>query len=54
LFSPSEFQHTACDDVLEADIEGCIGMRSEGVSILADDVFGLAVLIADRVLDLCE
>jgi hypothetical protein len=50
LYWSSGFQLTACDDVLEADIKGCIGVGSEGISVLADDIFGLAVFVANRVL----
>lgn len=41
-----------CNDILEAYIEGGIGVRSEGIAIWSYDVFGLAVFVSNRVLDL--
>lgn len=40
------------DDVLEADVEGRVGVRGEGVAILANYVLGPTVVVADGVLDL--
>lgn len=43
---------TSSNNVFKADVESRVGVRGERVSILADDVLGLAVLVADCVFDL--
>jgi hypothetical protein len=45
-------RRTACDDALEAHVEGGVGVRREGVSVLAVDIFGLVVVVAHRIADL--
>lgn len=42
----------ANEDIFEADIEGAVGVRSEGMPRFAYDVFGFGVIVAYRVLDL--
>lgn len=39
-------------DVLEADVEGCVGVGVEGVALLADDVARAAVIVAYGILNL--
>ena len=41
-------------DILEADIEGAVGVGGEGVAIFAGDVAGAAVVVAQGVEDLNE
>jgi hypothetical protein len=43
---------TASDDVLEADVEGGVGVRGECVAILANNVLGLVVIVAHGIADL--
>jgi len=39
-------------DVLEADVEGAVGVRGEGVSGFAGDVARAGIVVAYRVFDL--
>lgn len=39
-------------DVLEADVESCVGVGVEGVALLADDVARAAVIVAYGILNL--
>jgi hypothetical protein len=43
---------TSRKDVLEADVERRVCVRSEGISILAIDILGLAVFIAHSIANL--
>lgn len=40
------------EDVFEADVKGRVGVRGEGVAVLAYDVFGTVVVVAHCVADL--
>lgn len=42
----------ACEDVLEADVEGGVFVRGEGVAVFADDIFRAVVVVAHGVADL--
>lgn len=44
-------RHTACQDVLKAHVKGAVGVRGEGVAVLACYVARLAVLVAHGVFD---
>jgi hypothetical protein len=43
---------TSGQDILEADVEGCVGQGGEDGSLLAGDILGLSVLVAHGIHDL--